>query len=79
MFQCYSQGIMVRLGNFPGFNLLHDNNSELPLDFEIEQEIKKEINKAPYSEKIFTDEKVRLYDKLLDKNYLTFSWRFGII
>ena len=43
-FQYYSRGIMIRLGNFPGYNLLSSNNTEeetiLPLDISLEKQFK---------------------------------------
>ena len=47
-YQYFSKGIMVRLGNFPGYKLLSGSNSdsdETSLDIAIEKEFKLSINK----------------------------------
>ena len=77
-YQYYSQGIMIRLGNFPGYNLLSSDNDSanafsLPIDISIEKELKERINKDMYSDKIFTDEQYYMLDALLDKNHFSFS------
>lgn len=77
-YQYYSQGIMIRLGNFPGYNLLSaQNNAEtnvsLPIDISIEKQLKERINKDVYSDKIFTDAQYYMLDALLDKNHFSFS------
>lgn len=70
----YSQGIMVRLGNFPGFALLNNSeNTELPFDISLEKSFKEIINKDPYSDKVFTDAQFQLLEELLDKNHFSFS------
>lgn len=70
----YSQGIMVRLGNFPGFALLNNSdNNELPFDISLEKSFKEIINKDPYSDKVFTDAQFQLLEELLDKNHFSFS------
>lgn len=70
----YSQGIMVRLGNFPGFALLNNSdNNELPFDISLEKSFKEIINKDPYSDKVFTDAQYQLLEELFDKNHFSFS------
>lgn len=70
----YSQGIMVRLGNFPGFTLLNNSeNTELPFDIALEKSFKEIINKDPYSDKVFTDAQFQLLEELFDKNHFSFS------
>lgn len=73
----FSRGIMIRLGNFPGYNLLSCNiqndESSLPIDLSIEKKFKEQINKDPYSDKIFTDAQYYMWEELLDKNHFSFS------
>lgn len=76
-YKYYSRGIMIRLGNFPGYNLLasavQEDNFSLPLDLSIEKEFKEKINKDSYSDKIFTDAQYYMLNELLDKNHFSFS------
>lgn len=76
-FQYYSRGIMIRLGNFPGYDLLSSNDTEgntiLPLDISFEKQFKEIINKDQYSDKVFTDEQYYMLETLLDKNHFSFS------
>lgn len=76
-FQYYAKGIMIRLGNFPGYNLISANTdndrSDLTLDISIEKQFKEQINKDTYSEKIFTDAQYFMLEELLDKNHFSFS------
>lgn len=54
-FQYFSKGIMVRLGNFPGYKLLSGSNSdsdESSLDIAIEKEFKLSINKDQNSDRV---------------------------
>lgn len=75
-FQYYSRGIMIRLGNFPGYDLLSSNDTEgntiLPLDISFEKQFKEIINKDQYSDKVFTDEQYYMLETLLDKNHFSF-------
>lgn len=76
-YKYYSRGIMIRLGNFPGYSLLasttQEDNFLLPLDLSIEKEFKEKINKDSYSDKIFTDAQYYMLNELLDKNHFSFS------
>lgn len=76
-FKYFSRGIMIRLGNFPGYNLLSSsaNNVEapLPLDLSIEKQFKENINKDAYSDKIFTDSQYYMLKELFEKNHFSFS------
>lgn len=76
-YQYFSRGIMVRLGNFPGFNLLASQDDKhdicLPIDISIEKHLKEQINKDTYSDKIFTDAQFAVLETLLDKNHFSFS------
>ena len=77
-YKYYSQGIMIRLGNFPGYKLLStvdnaDSDVSLPIDISIEKQLKEQINKDDYSDKIFTDAQYYMLNALLDKNHFSFS------
>ena len=76
-FKYFSRGIMIRLGNFPGYNLLSSstNNVEdtLSLDLSIEKQFKESINKDTYSDKIFTDSQYYMLNELFKKNHFSFS------
>ena len=75
-YQYYSKGLMLRLGNFPGYTLLaHDTNSdsEESLDLAIEKEFKQIINRDEYSNKVFTDSQHAVFQALLDRNHFSFS------
>ncbi len=75
-YRYYAKGIMVRLGNFPGYNLLiseYQDADILPLDISIEKEFKEIINKDDNSNKIFTDAQYAVFNELLDKNHFSFS------
>lgn len=75
-FQYFSKGIMVRLGNFPGYNLLSRNSpmsTESPLDIAIERDFKLSINKDQNSDKVFTDSQFAVFQALLDRNHFSFS------
>lgn len=75
-YQYYSKGLMLRLGNFPGYTLLaHDTNSgsEKSLDLAIEKEFKQIINRDEYSNKVFTDSQHAVFQALLDRNHFSFS------
>lgn len=49
-YQYYARGIMIRMGNFPGYNLLSSSGVDigLPLDLQIEKEFKQSINKDTF-------------------------------
>ena len=67
---------MVRLGNFPGYNLLSGNSpmsAESPLDIAIERDFKLAINKDQNSDKVFTDSQFAVFQALLDRNHFSFS------
>lgn len=76
-YQYFSKGIMLRTGNFPGYNLLTKNSDDdegvLSLDLSIEKSLKEQINKDDNSDKVFTDEQYKIYESLLDKNHYSFS------
>jgi len=76
-FKYYAKGIMIRLGNFPGYSLISaeedDGESDITLDISIEKEFKSKINKDTYSDKIFTDSQYFILEELLDKNHFSFS------
>ena len=74
-YQYYARGIMIRMGNFPGYNLLSSSGVDigLPLDLQIEKEFKQSINKDTYSDKIFTDSQYYVLEELLNKNHFSFS------
>lgn len=75
-YQYYSKGVMLRLGNFPGYTLLACNpniDSEESLDLSIEKEFKQIINRDEYSNKIFTDSQHAVFQTLLDRNHFSFS------
>ena len=74
-YQYYAKGIMIRLGNFPGFDIVatSDDNNVLPLDISIEKEYKETINKDPLSNKVFTDAQYSIFEELQDKNHFSFS------
>lgn len=74
-YQYFAKGIMIRLGNFPGYKLISKSteNNALPLDISIEKEYKEIINKDQYSEKIFTDAQYNILEELQDKNHFSFS------
>ena len=75
-YQYYSKGLMLRLGNFPGYTLLaHGTNSgsEESLDLAIEKEFKQIINRDEYSNKVFTDSQHAVFQALLDRNHFSFS------
>lgn len=70
----FAKGIMLRFGNFPGYNIINDNNVKIDsIDIEIEKSAKKKINKDKNSEKIFTDSQKEVLDKLENKNHFSFS------
>ncbi len=75
-YQYYSKGLMLRLGNFPGYTLLArdtNNDSEESLDLSIEKEFKQIINRDEYSNKVFTDSQHAVFQALLDRNHFSFS------
>ena len=75
-YQYYSKGLMLRLGNFPGYTLLaRDTNSDREelLDLSIEKEFKQIINRDEYSNKVFTDSQHAVFQALLDRNHFSFS------
>lgn len=75
-YQYFSQGIMVRLGNFPGYKLLSgsdQSSDETSLDIIIEKEFKQSINKDPNSDNVFTDSQFSVFQALLDRNHFSFS------
>lgn len=75
-YQYYSKGLMLRLGNFPGYTLLardSSNDSEESLDLAIEKEFKQIINRDEYSNKVFTDSQYAVFQALLDRNHFSFS------
>ena len=75
-YRYFAKGIMIRLGNFPGYKLVStndDDNSPLQLDLSIEKHFKETINKDPYSSKVFTDAQYYMLDELQDKNHFSFS------
>lgn len=75
-YQYYSKGLMLRLGNFPGYTLLtrdSNNDSEESLDLAIEKEFKQIINRDEYSNKVFTDSQHAVFQALLDRNHFSFS------
>ena len=75
-YQYFSKGIMVRLGNFPGYNLLSGSESdsdEASLDIAIEKEFKLSINKDQNSDRVFTDSQFCVFQALLDRNHFSFS------
>ncbi len=76
-YKYFSRGIMIRLGNFPGYNLLSSSIQNdyfpLPLDLRIEKSCKEEINRDCYSDKIFTDAQCEIFENMLDKNHFSFS------
>lgn len=77
----YAKGIMLRLGNFPSYNLISEkttiNWENEPFDIFLERTIKEEINKNPYSyskePKPFTDSQLEVFSKLLNKDCFSFS------
>ena len=75
----FARGIMLRLGNFPSYNLLNkvflknEKFVEESVNIEIERIIKESTNKDPNSSKIFTDSQKKVFDKLLNKNHFSFS------
>lgn len=67
---------MIRLGNFPGYNLLTSADSmesHMPLDLSLEKQFKERINKDLYSDKVFTDSQYFILQELLEKNHFSFS------
>ncbi len=76
-YKYFSRGIMIRLGNFPGYQLLSasvpNDNFSLPLDLSVEKQFKESINKDCYSDKVFTDAQYYVLEELLDKNHFSFS------
>lgn len=75
-YQYFSKGIMVRLGNFPGYKLLSGSDSdsdETSLDIAIEKEFKLSINKDQNSDRVFTDSQFSVFQALLDRNHFSFS------
>ncbi len=75
-FQYFSKGIMVRLGNFPGYELLAQKSStsdEFSIDISIEKDFKSHINKDQNSDRIFTDSQFSVFQALLDRNHFSFS------
>ena len=75
-YQYYSKGLMLRLGNFPGYTLLardSNNDSRESLDLAIEKEFKQIINRDEYSNKVFTDSQHAVFQALLDRNHFSFS------
>lgn len=70
----FARGIMLRFGNFPGYNIINDNNIKIDsIDIEIEKSAKEKINKDKNSDKLFTDSQKDVLDKLENKNHFSFS------
>lgn len=75
-FNYFSKGIMIRMGNFPGYELLTricGKDFKLPLDLSIEKSFKQLINKDKNSDKIFTDAQFEVWQKLFEKNHFSFA------
>ena len=74
-YRYFAKGIMIRLGNFPGYKLVstNDDSAPLQLDLSIEKQFKETINKDLYSNKVFTDAQFYMLDELQDKNHFSFS------
>lgn len=74
-YRYFAKGIMVRLGNFPGYSLIsgHGTDDELSLDIAIEKAFKQEINKDDNSNKVFTDSQHAVFQSLLNRNHFSFS------
>ena len=74
-YKYFAKGIMVRLGNFPGYSLIsgHGTDDEQSLDIAIEKAFKQEINKDENSSKVFTDSQYAVFQALLNRNHFSFS------
>jgi len=76
-YKVYSKSVFSKLGNFPAIQYLNttDNNlAGLPIDREIEKEIKEIIQAVPESDNlIFTDSQFELYNQISDSKFFSFS------
>ncbi|WP_312096196.1 DEAD/DEAH box helicase [Niallia sp.] len=72
-YKTVSTAVLNKLGNFPALELL-EYQAQLPLDREMEREIKKVFHKIDNFEGMFlTDHQFRLYKKLQNSNSFSFS------
>lgn len=75
-YQTFSHSVLAKLGNFPGIELLknENNSSELPFDRELEKKVKEFIQAVPDTEDlIFTDSQFELYKKISGSKHFSFS------
>ena len=78
LYNYYAKGIMLRLGNFPSYELISKNTNIIwakePMDIVVEKILKQSRNKDPNNnEKIFTDSQFEVYNNLINKNHFSFS------
>lgn len=78
LYNYYAKGIMLRLGNFPSYELISKNTNIVwgkePMDIVVEKMLKQSRNKDPNnSERIFTDSQLEVYNNLINKNHFSFS------
>lgn len=73
---CVSNSVLTKIGNFPSLNLILDNKeiSEYDtIEIVLDKILKKEIQKVPGTEKVFTDVQYKLFEKIKDSNHFSFS------
>ncbi|BAV07223.1 Helicase conserved C-terminal domain-containing protein [Filimonas lacunae] len=76
-YRTFAHSVLAKLGNFPGIEYLRNedgNNSELPLERDIEKKTKEFRQAVPGSrDLIFTDSQFELYTKITSSKHFSFS------
>lgn len=71
VYKTYSFAILKKLSNFPALN--NCENIELPIEREVEYELKKEQYEIPIGEGHFTPIQYKIYEKIRESNFFSFS------
>lgn len=73
-FQLFANTVFTKLGIFPAFPLLsQDNTIQSGTEITLEKVVKKTYQESPIADKVFTDAQYKLFEKLKNSNHFSFS------